>query len=165
MNVRSFPPEKFRETYDDEIRSPTEWCYAPRTLSEYKVSSLDAAQRLGLLDHLRVPVELGCRYVDALFDGAQPSAVGLDRPTSFKHYLQCLHAQAATSRRATFAETVAAYSTELDGAESRLEELHERRIRGQNRDFKEIIDAQRQSISIVEAVRGPMLERAWPALT
>ena len=164
MNVRSFPPEKFRSLYDDEARSPSSWCYAPRVFSEYKVSAMDAAHALNLLEHMSVPPDLACTYVEAMYSGVQPSAIGLDRPTSFKHYLACLHSQTAQARGNSFAQTVSLYEACLDDAETRLEALHGRRIRGQNRDFKEIVDPQRQAISIIEELRGPTLERAWRTL-
>ena len=161
MNVRSFPPEKFNKAYEDERRSPTEWFYAPRVFSEYKIGALDTAYKVGLMDHLTIPEGVACSHVDALLSGVQPSAIGLDRPTSFKHYLACLHSQVEQSRQTSFATTVERYARLLDDAETRLAELHAKRIRGQNRDFNETIDSQRQALTILEQVRGPMLERTW----
>ena len=34
MNVRSFPPEKFRATYDEERKQKSTWYYCPQALSE-----------------------------------------------------------------------------------------------------------------------------------
>lgn len=161
MNVRSFPPEKFKLKYDEEIRSPTQWFYAPRVMSEYKIGALDTAQKLGLLDNMSIPRELACSYADALFSGIQPSAVGLDQSTAFRHYLACLHSQVALARASSFSATIKLYADQLDDAETRLEALQAKRIGGQNRDFKDAIDAQRQALSIAEDVRGAVLDRAW----
>lgn len=164
MNVRSFPPEKFRTIYDEEARSPSNWCYAPRVFSEYKVSAMDTAHRLGLLEHMSVPPDLACTHVEAMFSGVQPSAIEFDRATSFKHYLSCLHSQTTQARGISFAQTVKSYEEYLNDAETRLQVLHARRIKGQDRDFKDIVDPQREAISTIEEFRGPTLERAWRAL-
>src|SRR5690606_7813383 len=47
MNVRSFPPAKFRAQYDDEIKQRAIWYYCPQALSEYKVPFLDIAKKQG----------------------------------------------------------------------------------------------------------------------
>jgi hypothetical protein len=164
MNVRSFQTEKFEGIYDDERKTPTDWFYAPRVLSEYKEGALDTAYKLGLMEHMTIPPELACSYVDGLLSGLQPSAVGLDQSSAFKHYLACLHSQVALARGNSFAETVELHAAMLDDVERRLTELHAKRIRGLNRDFKDIVDPHRQALSIVESVRGPLLERAWRTL-
>jgi integrase len=43
MNVRSFPPAKFRTAYEDEIKRKTTWYYCPQAFSEYKIPTLDIA--------------------------------------------------------------------------------------------------------------------------
>ncbi len=49
MNLRSFPPAKFRASYDDEIKQRAIWYYCPQALSEYKLFYLDIAKKLGKL--------------------------------------------------------------------------------------------------------------------
>lgn len=164
LNVRSYPPAKFRQNYDDEIKSPTDWYYAPSVLSEYKESTLDTAFRTGMLDRLVPPKELGATYVAALLAASPPSTIGLDQRSSFRHYLQCLHAQVAQARRATFAATADAHADMLDAAELVLEELHSKRIRGEARDFKDVITPQREAVTLIEQTRGALLERRWGSL-
>ena len=67
MNVRSFPPDKFRTNYDEEIKQRATWYYAPSTLSEYKLPFLDIAHRLKLLRLLQPPKELANSYSAPLF--------------------------------------------------------------------------------------------------
>lgn len=164
LNVRSYPPAKFRQSYDDEIRSLTDWYYAPKVLSEYKESTLDTAFKMGMLDRLAPPQDLNATYVTALLAASPPSTVGLDQRSSFRHYLQCLHGQVAQARHDTFAATANAHAGLLDAAELALGELHARRIRGEARDFKEIITPQREALALVEQNRGAILERHWPSL-
>jgi len=50
MNVRCFPPDKFRSSYEEEIRRRTTWFYCPQALSEYKLPFMDMAFEAGILD-------------------------------------------------------------------------------------------------------------------
>ena len=36
MNVRSFPPEKFKAVYEEEIRQRATWYYCPQALSDIR---------------------------------------------------------------------------------------------------------------------------------
>ena len=164
MNVRSFPPEKFRSPYDEEIRRKTTWYYCPRSLSEYKIPTLDIAMLQGVLDEMAPPPQLGSEYADILFEGAQPSTVGFGESSAFRHYLKSLHGQAAASRLATFEETMAAQRETLDGAEGLLTRLHAAGVRGQLRDFSECVEASRSALDVLQNRRGPLLRRRWTQL-
>ena len=102
MNVRSFPPEKFRTAYEDEIKRKTTWYYCPQALSEYKIPTLDIAMLQGVLQDMEPPPEMGSHFADILFQGAQPSTVGFGETLAFRHYLKSLHAQVEAARRPTF---------------------------------------------------------------
>jgi len=165
MNVRSFPPEKFVIPEEEEIKQKSIWYYCPRVLSEYKITFLDVAHRLGLLEELRAEKIYGSNYADSIFAGpARPSVLGLKERDAFLHYLQCLRVQAMNLRLPTFDATMDAYSRMLDSAEELLGVLHRQGIKGQNRDFKEIIDVNRAALSAHESTRGPMLRHNWEKL-
>ncbi len=106
LNVRSFPPEKFR-TEEEERKQKTTWDDCPQALSEYKLTTLDLANRQGLLLSMAAPPGLDGGYASRLFGGAQPSAFGSNEPAAFRHYLHCLHEQAVPSVKSTFDETIA----------------------------------------------------------
>ena len=164
MNVRSFPPDKFRASYDEEIKQRSTWYYCPQALSEYKVPFLDIARRQGVLTQMRPAGELDNPHVAALFSGAQPSAVGFTEQSAFRHYLHCLRLQAQAATHNTFDETVQAYNESLDVAETLLGTLRRSGVTGQKRDFGEIIDVNRAALAVLAGTRAPVLRRKWSAL-
>ena len=164
MNVRSFPPEKFRAAYDEEMKQRATWYYCPQALSEYKIPFLDIASRLGLLSEMAPPPHFGSEYVDVLFSGAQPSTVGFTEQSAFRHYLHCLHMQVAEESQASFDEAVASQVTLLDTAERCLSRLVSRGIRGGVRDFSAIVDVNRAALAAFESIRGAMIRRRWSQL-
>lgn len=161
MNVRSFPPEKFRSAYDEEIKRKTTWYYCPQSLSEYKIPTLDIAMLQGVLEEMAPPDELGSEYATILFAGAQPSTVGFGESLAFRHYLKSLHGQVDASRMGTFEETMAAQRAALDSAEDLLTRLHAAGVRGQLRDFCECVEASRSALDVLQNRRGPLLRRRW----
>jgi hypothetical protein len=164
MNVRSFPPAKFRAQYEDEIKQRATWYYCPQALSEYKVPFLDIAQKQGVLARLQAPPDLGSPYADGLFSGVQPTAVQWSEQSAFRHYLQCLWSQVKRARLDTFDATVDAHERALDAAETLLQSLQRVGVRGQLRDFANAIDVNRAALSVVRSTRGPMLRRHWAVL-
>jgi hypothetical protein len=164
MNVRSFPPEKFISQYEDEMKQRATWYYCPQALTEYKIPFLDIARRVNLLGRIAPPPELDGGYVSALFSGAQPSSVGFSEQTAFRHYLHCLRGQVLTAGRESFDETVAAHRDLLDSAETLLAVLSASGIRGQQRDFTNIIDVNRAALELFVSLRGAVLRRRWASL-
>lgn len=164
MNVRSFPPEKFRMQYDDEIKQRAIWYYCPQALSEYKIPFLDIALKQGVLSDMKPDVALGSHHADLLFAGVQPAAVKWTEQTAFRHYLQCLHSQVASASLATFDETADAHERALDMAESLLARLKSLGVKGQLRDFADSIDANRAALSVTRSTRGPLLRRKWGSI-
>ena len=161
MNVRSFPPDKFRTAYDDEIRQRATWYYCPQALSEYKIPSLDLAFRQGLIDSMAPPPELDNSYSEMLFNGIQPTTVGFNEPLAFRHYLTCLRQQAAESEQANFNESIAHHEALLDTAESLTETLYAAGVRGQLREFSPYLDANRAALAVLRGTRGPVMKRIW----
>lgn len=164
MNVRSFPPSKFRTTYEDEIKQRTTWYYCPQSMSEYKIAFLDIAKKQGVLDLLKTPDEYDSNYSDNLFSGPQPSAVPFSEQSAFRHYLQCLRWQTMNSRKASFDETVDFHEHTLANAEGILNTLRSVGVNGQLRDFKETIDINRAALSVLRNGNGPRLRRYWADL-
>jgi hypothetical protein len=164
MNVRSFPPDKFRTAYDDEIKQRATWFYCPQALSEYKIPFLDIAFRQGVLGLMAPAPDLGSSHASGLFAGPAPSSVGLTEQAAFRHYLQCLHTQARNASEASFDETVRVHEDMLAGAETLLQTLAGSGVRGQLRDFRDIVDVNRAALSVFVRTRGPTLRRAWPKL-
>lgn len=161
MNVRSFPPDKFHVTYDEEIRQRTKWYYCPQALSEYKVQFLDFAYRQNVLDRMAPPPELDGGYVDALFSGTQPSTVDFTEQAAFRHYLHALRGQVLASSSPTFDEAISYHNRLLNNAEELLTVLHSVGVKGQKRDFMDILDVNRAALSSLETTRGPLLRREW----
>jgi len=164
MNVRSFPPGKFRVSYDEEIKQRATWYYCPQAFSEYKIPMLDLAHRLHILSQLQPTNGFNNTYIAALFSGAQPSSIGFTEREAFRHYLHCLRLQAGDSSRATFDDTVAKQTTLLDAAETLLETLAKSGIMGQKRDFRVNVDINRSALAAFVSTRGPVLRHRWSKL-
>ncbi len=164
MNVRSFPPSKFRSTYEEEVRQRATWYYCPQALSEYKMPFLDVAWRQRLLGIMAPPPELDGGYARRLFEGPQPTTVGFFEQFAFRHYLHALHGQVQSLVCESYDEAYAAQEELLDGAEGLLRTLRSAGIRGQQRDFSEAIDVNRAALELINSIRGPMLRRQWNSL-
>ena len=164
MNVRSFPPDKFRSSFDDEIRQRATWYYCPQALSEYKIPFLDVAQRQQLLARMAPPPELDGGYARHLFEGPQPTTIGYSEQLAFRHYLHALRGQVRALEHTSYDEALTAQETLLDGAEDLLRTLGSVGIRGQQRDFANAVDVNRAALVLVDSMRGPILRRQWKAL-
>lgn len=161
MNVRSFPPDKFKVPYEDEIKQRATWYYCPQALSEYKIPFLDIARRQRVLSRMAPPQDLDGGFTSVLFSGAQPSSVPFSEQTAFRHYLHCLREQCERATAATFDETVERHERLLDEAQDVLAQLVAAGIRGQMRDFADIVDVNRAALELFKNLRGPMLRRNW----
>jgi hypothetical protein len=164
MNVRSFPPEKFKAAYEEEIKQRATWYYCPQALSEYKIPFLDIARRQNLLSLMAPPVDLDGGFASALFSGAAPSSVGFGEQSAFRHYLHALRGQVLSAVRGSFDETCAAHEQLLNTASDLLQRLAAGGIRGLLRDFTEIVDVNRAALELIRSIRGGMLRRTWPRL-
>jgi hypothetical protein len=164
MNVRSFPPDKFRTSYDDEIKQRATWYYCPQALSEYKIPTLDLAHRQGILDQLCPVGSLNNTYVEILFSGPQPSSLGFTEQAAFRHFLHCIRLQSGIAEGPTFDETVSAQNAILNEAENLLKSFARAGILGQQRDFRNIIDVNRGALAAFMSTRGPVMRRRWKSL-
>lgn len=161
LNVRAFQPDKFYTPDEDKQSRRTVWYYCPQALSEYKIPTLDLAQRLGVLPEMTPPASLGSSYADVLFRGAAPSTTAWAEQSAFRHYLTSLHAQTAAARLSTYADTVATHQQALDSAERLLQRWKPRGVAGADRDFSNVLDANRGALALLEGARGAQLKRQW----
>ncbi len=162
MNVRSFPPEKFRARFDDEIRKRTTWYYCPQALSEFTVPYLDIAARHGILDAMKPPKGFPQNHAELLFQGPQPTTVGFTEQAAFRHYLATLRHQVNSAHGSSFKGTVQKHEELLDAAERLLSRLHKLRVTGRGRDFAESVQVGRAALRLLESTRGVRLEHRWP---
>ena len=159
MNVRSFSPDKFRSSLDDEIRQRATWYYCPQAISEYKIPFLDVAQRQQLLGIMAPGSELDGGYARHLFEGPQPTTVGFSEQHAFRHYLHALRGQVRALEHTSYDEARAAQYGLLDEAENLLSTLALAGIRGQQRDFTNSIDVNRAALALIDSTRGSILRR------
>jgi hypothetical protein len=164
MNVRSFPPAKFYADYEDEIRRRAIWYYCPQGLSEYTLPFLDLAHAQGLLPTMAPAPSLGSNYVARLFSGAQPTTVGLDEPSAFRHYLHCLHAQVSSIAASSFDDALATEERRLEDARRLLTQLQRAGVLGQLRDFFPVLDSNLAALRAHSNTRGHQMRRRWNSL-
>lgn len=160
VNVRSFPPAKFKQAEEDPKKRAT-WYYCARSLSEYKIPFLDIAKRLNLLERMKTPDGIDGGYATLLFSGAQPTSAGFGEQAAFRHYLHCLHEQALQTRSSSFDGAVAKIREQLSIAEELQNLLSQNGIFGQNRDFSGLVDVSRAAIAVLSNTRGPLLRYNW----
>lgn len=164
MNVRSFPQEKFRKDFDEEIRRRATWYYCPAALSEYKLPFLDVAHEQGVLNLLKPAPALDGGYVSPLFSGVQPTSVRFSEQAAFRHYLHALRCQARAMNSAGYDEARQTLHQAFDNAEDLLGTFQSKGVLGANRDFSESLDINRAALSILDSRRGPVLRRRWTSL-
>jgi hypothetical protein len=164
LNVRWFQPERFETMDNDEPSRRATWYYCPQVLSEYKVTYLDVAMRSNLLSRMTPPPNMQNPYSSILFQGALPSSTHYKEGDSFKHYLHCLMIQSKDSVKPSYKETLNALTLSYNTASSLFEGLRDAKIKGQDRDFFEIIDANEAAISLFDNEFGFAMEQEWGAL-
>jgi len=164
MNVRSFPPEKFSKSYEEEIRRRATWYYCPQTLSEYKIPFLDVANEQGVLNLMRPPTEFDGGYVNPLFSGVQPSSVRFSEQAAFRHYLHALRGQTQALNASGYDEARETQEQMLNDAEDLLNTLRSNGVLGANRDFSDSLDVNRAALAMLDRQRGPVLRRRWTSL-
>lgn len=161
LNVRWFQPEHFETTDSDEKSRRTTWYYCPQALSEFKVTYLDVAKRAGILSTLATPSLMSNDYSSVLFGGAMPSLTNYKEGDSFKHYLHCLKIQCEFAGKATYDDTRNAQFAQLETAARILNGLHNERIKGQDRDFGEIVDVNEAAIQIFDKEFRFVMSQEW----
>lgn len=164
LNLRWFQPEHF---VTDSNKSPSRravWYYCPQALSEYKIPFLDIAKRMNLLDRIEPAESMKSKYCDMLFSAALPSSSGFGEKEAFRHYLYCLGVQCRESVRETYSETRDAHIMMLQTTEQLLNGLSEKGIKGQNRDFMEILDVNRAAIAAFDMSYQFPMAQEWDSM-
>lgn len=161
LNVRWFQREHFETVDNDEISRRSKWYYCPQTLSEYKVPFLDVAKGLDKLSWLKPSSDTANKFSNMLFSGALPSSTNYTETDSHCHYLSCLRTQCRSATKSTYQETKAYHGLALETAEKLWNGLRKDGIKGQDRDFGEIIDVNRAAISLFDKNYGFAMAQEW----
>jgi hypothetical protein len=164
LNVRWFKTERFETTESDETSRRTKWYYYPQAFSEYKVTYLDVAKRIEVLSIMKPPPSMENSFSRVLFSGAMPSLTNYNESDSHRHYLHCLKVQCESSLKETYAETRDAHRALLETAAHLTAGLWERKIKGQDRDFREIVDVIDAAISVFDEDYGYAVSKEWDSL-
>jgi len=161
LNVRTFTSGRFHQSEEESTSRRAKWYYCPQSLSEYKMPFLDIAYKAGILGQMAPDSSMNSTFAEILFSGAQPSLTSFGEREAFRHYLQCLHEQCKSSQRSSFNDTLLAHELLLETAETFIKLFHKCGVRGQDRDFSNIIDVNRAALAILQRSRGFVLERQW----
>ena len=165
LNVRWFQPERFAPPENGEnSRRRAKWYYCPQALSEFKVPFLDIAKRIDMLSAMIPPHNMMNKYCKMLFGAGLPSSTGYGEKEAHRHYLHCLKLQCLSATRSTYIETRDAQLIALETAEQLLSGLRAKGIRGQNRDFGDIIDVNRAAIAAHDIAYQFPLQKEWNTL-
>jgi hypothetical protein len=161
LNVRWFQPEHF-ETFenDDQSRRST-WYYCPQALSEYKITYLDVAKRSKIISMIAPPPEMINEYSKILFEGALPSSTNYKESDSFKHYFHCLKIQCELAGKSSYKATRDSLFAQLETATRVIDGLNNQKIKGQQRDFGEIIDVNGAAIQLFDNEFGFAMSKEW----
>ena len=77
------------------------------------------------------------------------------------HYLHCLKIQCENTRKTTYVDSRNAQFAQLETAARILDGLHDERIKGQDRDFREIVDVNEAAIQIFDKEFGFAMAQEW----
>lgn len=161
LNVRWFQPEHFETTENDDPSKRSIWYYCPQAFSEYKMAYLDVAKRSDILRFLAPPPSMANEYSKILFAGAMPSSTNYKEGNSFKHYLHCLKIQCEMTRKSSYRETRDTLFSQLETAARIIAGFHNNKIKGQERDFGEIVDVNEAAIQIFDKEFGFAMSKEW----
>jgi hypothetical protein len=100
-------------------------------------------------------------YSNILFSGAAPSSTNYKESHSFKHYLHCLKSQCEQASKPTYGASRDAQFAQLETAAQILDGLHREKIKGQDRDFREIVDVNEAAIQIFDKEFGFVMSQEW----
>lgn len=161
LNVRWFQPEHFETIENSDPSRRSTWYYCPQTLSEYKIAYLDVAKRAGVLSTIAPPPAMANKYSNVLFEGAMPSSTNYREGDSFKHYLHSLKIQCELANKTSYEALRDALFAQLETAARLISGLHNEKIKGQDRDFSEIVDVNEAAIQIFDKEFGFAMSQEW----
>lgn len=159
LNMRRFRTSDFGNQGDRGPSRHATWYYAPQTLSEYRVVTLDLAFQQGILDKLAPPFDDS--FAGVMFKGARPSNTAYNETASFLHYLTSLHAQCEQFSRETYLATFDFYSSYLQTAEKAIEGLHKQGVFDPARSFRDILAANASAINAFNSTLGYKMGQRW----
>lgn len=163
LNMRRFRTYDFGSQEENGPSRHTTWYYAPQTLSEYRVVTLDVAHQQNSL-HLLTP-PFNDKFAGVMFKGAQPSNTAYNETASFLHYLDSLHAQCEQFSCDTYEETFEFYTTALLRAEKALDGLRDLGIYDSARSFKDVLSANVSAANAFNnSARGFKIKALWEEL-
>ncbi len=164
LNVRSFNTNRCNNPEEGPSRRST-WYYCPQALTEYQVSFLDIANRIGMLQELKTNEIFGSNYSDPIFNsGAQPTTVNYTLRHSFLHYLTCLKFQLENSVKATYPLTLESVNMQFETARMLTETFTNKGIRGRDRDFANVVDYNISSVAVFDNLRGLIQKNTWNSI-
>lgn len=159
LNTRHFQQSAFEETGDNFGRQAI-WYYAPQTLSEYRLNSLDLARNQGVL-YLMEPSPRN-NYTKVLFNPqVMPSDTAYNQKDSFLHYLTSVNQQVITLNQNTYQDTHNALENLYTTAESSIEGLHKKGIYDQSRSGATAVTATLQAMTVIDNTWGFILSHNW----
>lgn len=161
LNLRWFKPERFETIDDNEPSRRATWYYCPQVFSEYKLTYLDVAKRVELLSRMAPPPSMTNKYSSMLFQGALPTSTNYKEADSFRHYLHCLRIQCIDATKDSYKETYDSFALMYETASSLFTGLRNAKIKGQDRDFFEIIDAIQAAVSLFNREFGFAMAQEW----
>jgi hypothetical protein len=164
LNVRWFKPDHFETNDDDEPSRRSTWYYCPQAFSEYKVAYLDVAMKIGLLSRMTPPPNMENDFSRMLFAGAMPSSTNYKERNSHLHYLNCLKLQCEMATLETYAETRDAHLALLNTASTLTSGLRNEKIKGQDRDFGEIVDVIEAAIAVYDKEFRFTVSQEWASM-
>lgn len=164
LNIRSFQKSRFKDLEKSGGGKRATWFYSPLALSEYKTSFLDIAKRSGVLGLLKPADNMTNEYSSMLFTDALPSSTSYNERQSFLHYLNCLKIQVEEINTDSYKENYNYLELQLQTAEKILNVLNEKGIKGQDRDFTEIVDVNQAAIILFNDIYGFPLSMEWDSL-
>ncbi len=161
LNVRSFSSKKFYEPEDGDIARRGLWYYSPKSLSEYKIPTLDAAKKLGVLNLLQPDPSFDNEYCQPLFAGVAPTTISWGESNAFKHYLVSLNKQVSLCNVDGFDSAVTYQEGLLNDSEVIIKTISKQAISGGDRDFKDCVATARLALNIFSLARKTRLKREW----
>lgn len=161
LNVRSFSSKKFYEPEEGDVSRRGLWYYSPNSLSEYKIPTLDAAKKLGVLNLLQPDPSFDREYCDPLFAGVAPTTINWGETNAFKHYLTSLNHQVSLLKVDSFDNAILYQEELLNNTEKVIKAISKQGISGGDRDFKDCIATARLALNIFSLARKTRLKREW----
>ncbi|MBB5378786.1 hypothetical protein HNQ07_004293 [Deinococcus metalli] len=159
MNVRVFPQDKFMES-EAEFRNKSIWIYSPDLFSEFKVNTLDAAKKSGLIGAILPKHPHDVEPGKKIYIATQPSLIA-EFNIAFFYYLDRLRNQAETLKLATFDTTMSNYLAKLDHASTQVTLLKSSGIKSAPRDISLGQEAVVDALNMLVLRRRGQLKRKW----